>query len=387
MADIETWRTVAITQSIVISIIPIIATDSHTCFGDSSTFTISVFPVPEVSLRHADAVVCPGKTVTLSPNISQLQETQPETFLWNTGATDQNLSFTATESGTYSVTVTFSNGCKASCSAFVGVINMERPVITGDHSICRGETSVLSATTISADYQYKWNDGFVGKTRMVTPSVTTEYVVRGFIPPEEDCFRSDSFTVNVHQLPEASFVFSPDEVVLKDSVGTLYCTLTCSPDSVWYWNFHDRFNPQISDHQNERNPSHTYRHIGQYPVTLYVTDKNNCTDSLTQYIDVTASVHFYVPNAFTPNHDNLNDVFLPVCEGIEMERYLMLIYDRQGRCLFKSTNLYVGWDGRDMNGVVCPMGVYTYYIRYWTLFDHPKGPGQPQLTGSVTLIR
>ncbi len=97
--------------------------------------------------------------------------------------------------------------------------------------------------------------------------------------------------------------------------------------------------------------------------------------------------HFFVPNAFTPNHDNLNDVFLPVCEGIEVERFLMLIYDRQGRCLFKSTNLHFGWDGKDMNGTVCPMGVYTYYIRYWTHFDHPQGPGHPQLTGSVTLIR
>ena len=73
----------------------------------------------------------------------------------------------------------------------------------------------------------------------------------------------------------------------------------------------------------------------------------------------------YIPNAFTPNSDGLNEVFKPEISCFEtLKSYKMHVYDRWGNIIFQSSDYAAGWNGRDNKGGDCAMGVYNCVIQY-----------------------
>jgi gliding motility-associated-like protein len=71
----------------------------------------------------------------------------------------------------------------------------------------------------------------------------------------------------------------------------------------------------------------------------------------------------YVPNAFTPTGDGLNDLFIPLSTGIVM--YNMKVFNRWGEMIFETDDLDTGWDGR-YKGIFVQDGVYVWIINYRT---------------------
>jgi len=88
----------------------------------------------------------------------------------------------------------------------------------------------------------------------------------------------------------------------------------------------------------------------------------------------------YMPNAFSPNDDGQNDIFMPVFDFIPRE-YKMFIYDRSGKILFQSIDPQTGWDGYLSSRGIAPSGVYVYHIEYQSY----NGIRQVD-TGTVTLV-
>jgi gliding motility-associated-like protein len=86
-----------------------------------------------------------------------------------------------------------------------------------------------------------------------------------------------------------------------------------------------------------------------------------------------------VPNAFTPNADNLNDTFKVV--GRNISKYEIKIYDQNNLLVYNSKNIKEGWDGT-FNGKAMPAGTYTYLIEY-----EETGGAKYKKTGSLELIR
>ena len=85
------------------------------------------------------------------------------------------------------------------------------------------------------------------------------------------------------------------------------------------------------------------------------------------------------PDAFTPNNDRLNDVFLPVAAK-SVKKYDLKIYNNWGDLVFKSSNPADGWDGKYRNKIVSP-GVYMWLLS--GTFEN----GKPYFeTGNVTVI-
>ncbi len=68
---------------------------------------------------------------------------------------------------------------------------------------------------------------------------------------------------------------------------------------------------------------------------------------------------FYLPNAFTPNGDGINDVWIPVANVVDLETYRLRIFDRWGMLLFETEDPWEGWDGT-IGGQLMPDGVYVY---------------------------
>ena len=88
---------------------------------------------------------------------------------------------------------------------------------------------------------------------------------------------------------------------------------------------------------------------------------------------------FYVPNAFTPNDDLINDHFTP--KGTNYKYYEMSIYNRWGEQIFFTRNIMTGWDGT-FKGRLCPGDVYVYLIVY----QDYKNYYQP-ISGKLILVR
>jgi len=135
-----------------------------------------------------------------------------------------------------------------------------------------------------------------------------------------------------------------------------------------------------------QNPRFTFDPVsGDYPVSLVVRTDSNCIDTNTQILTIKPEFNFYIPNAFTPNGDLLNDVFKPSGIGIELTSYEFQIYDRWGKLVFATTDIDSGWDGRILDGNEDPNnGVYIWKIK---LAESTISGQTHEFMGEVYLIR
>ena len=120
----------------------------------------------------------------------------------------------------------------------------------------------------------------------------------------------------------------------------------------------------------------TVNQAGDYWVD--VTDSNNCSgkDSIT----ILPCEKFYIPNAFTPNGDGINDFFRPVIFG-NVINYEFNVYSRWGQLVFQSTDITKGWDG-SLNGFNQNSGIFA-----WNCIFQVEGQKQEDKKGLVVLIR
>jgi gliding motility-associated-like protein len=113
---------------------------------------------------------------------------------------------------------------------------------------------------------------------------------------------------------------------------------------------------------------------------------NGCVSnpqSFTITLELCPNEIFYIPNAFTPDGDEKNNVFKPIItSGVDIFNYTFLIYNRWGQIVWESFNPNIGWDGT-YNGTMCQDGVYTWKLRFKT----PKTDEIKEFKGSLTLIR
>lgn len=102
--------------------------------------------------------------------------------------------------------------------------------------------------------------------------------------------------------------------------------------------------------------------------------------SVSNSVVVEVTTDLYMPNAFTPNGDQKNDVFMPVIR-FAPAKYTMIIYDRSGFPIFQTNNIELGWDGMINGNGLAPQGVYIYHIQY-TSFNGSK----KSKTGNFTVF-
>lgn len=120
-----------------------------------------------------------------------------------------------------------------------------------------------------------------------------------------------------------------------------------------------------------------------YEVTLIVTSDKGCIDSITKVVPVRDQTIFYVPNAFTPDGDDNNNVFLPIMTvGVDPQNYKLEIFNRWGELIFESNDYNVGWDGT-YGGKMVKSGTYVWKIR----FNELKTEDDIIQMGTVTLMR
>lgn len=122
----------------------------------------------------------------------------------------------------------------------------------------------------------------------------------------------------------------------------------------------------------------TVQDAGTY--TLWLTDSLGCTSSDAVVVTTrNCRCPLYLPNAFTPNGDGINDR-LAVGMDCTPTAFELVVFDRWGRSIHRSTEPSLTWNGDSL-----PTGVYTYMLSYaWQAQD---GERRVRRTGSVTLVR
>ena len=176
------------------------------------------------------------------------------------------------------------------------------------------------------------------------------------------CFGSDTVDVEYKGVPEVDL--GPDtSLCLSES----YLLIARQPEASYVWqNGHE--GPTYTINSDEKN--------------YWVRVKNNCGEvSDTLYVHFkNCACNMFIPNAFTPNNDDLNDVFAPV-SNCPVTLYRLSIFDRWGGMVYSSTNAESGWDGT-YNGEELPNGMYVYRLQY----SHSKSENNTEI-GQVNLMR
>ena len=164
----------------------------------------------------------------------------------------------------------------------------------------------------------------------------------------------EAFTVGA--LPTAAFTVENPAMTTDDRV------VRVNNQSQGATNYDWRFGMGLT-HRYEFEPEFEYPSAeALYEIRLIAISELGCVDTAYAQARVEDGLIYYVPNAFTPDGDEFNQVFKPIFKsGIDTYSYTLMIYNRWGEAIFESHNLEVGWDGTYV-GEICPSGVYTWTI-------------------------
>jgi gliding motility-associated-like protein len=184
--------------------------------------------------------------------------------------------------------------------------------------------------------------------------------------------------VNAFEKPEADFTYSPSEPVENMDEVVLVNNSTGAELFDFNWSFSNSDINQSSTGKGET-VTRIFANPGNYVAALTVKNKWGCIDTVMKTINVSEDFALYVPNVFTPNADQKNEVFKPVMRAVKL--YSLSIYDRWGTKLFETRDPETGWDGT-YKGEPCKSDVYT-----WKLTVSSQHGESKNLTGHVSIIR
>lgn len=332
--------------------------------GCSDTVSILITEPPPLSHIYSQTnVLCYGGN-TGSATMIVSGGTPPYSHLWSTGGTgttENNLSF-----GIYDCSVTDNNGCVITEQFWIG----QTPPITAtifsspQCGLNNGIAS-LSASGGTPGYTYAWSPSG-GNSAMATGLTTGNYTC--IITDANGCTQTQ--TVLVIASPSPTIVISSDTTI-SPGMGV---TLTSNGGINYLWSPSSGLSC-INCQNPIANPMQTTNYC------VEVTDANGCDDSACVVVTVFSDCdNIFVPNAFSPNNDYVNDLLC--VRGEECIRLMQFeVFDRWGEKVFASVDPDICWDGM-LRGQPANVGVYVYLLN--VTLDNGQ---QINMRGNISLVR
>ena len=312
------------------------------------------------------------------------------TFNWSFGsaasvldATTQDvLGVTYNQAGTFPVTVSASeNGCTKKYTDSVRVYNRPRIGYRLDENPkCLPATIKFTDTTFAeTPVYYFWTFGDGTTSNQVSPNHTYtqpgDYTASLTIITNTGCKDTQTYVYpnifHYNPAPIAKFALDSHEVSYFTPVVEI-SDLSVNSVKCWYL---------ISDstYSSQCNFAKTFTDTGLYRITQMVYAADGCTDTVSDFVHVSPEFRIWIPNAFSPNKDDLNEVFLPYTLGVR--QFNFKVFDRWGIQIFQSLNKHEGWNGTYKNEL-CQEGIYNYIFEYVDIFGRTT-----KLYGMIALIR
>jgi len=331
-------------QSVSVSLI---ATTFNGCEISDTLNLVNIFPRP-VNIGN-DTSFCFLDSVTLSAGAGYLQ------YNWSTG--NQSPSIIVKQAGTYFLSAKDVNGCLARDTMIVQqVFSLPAFSLGNDFNICVGQRRTLDP----GNYQkYVWHDGSTARYFNVT--APGSYWVK--VTDNNNCSSSDTVLLNQIFQPPANFLKQADSLCQYDKISIApsanYSSYTWSTGSM--------------------QQAITVEKAGSYMLT--VKDNNGCTGTdTTQIIEKICYTGVYIPTAFTPNNDGVNDLFRARVYG-KTTSFKLEVYNRYGEKIFETTDPDAGWNGI-YKGTLQPTAAFV-----WQCFYQLIGEKSAFKKGTVLLIR
>jgi gliding motility-associated-like protein len=355
-------------------------TDSRSC-----TASISVLVNQPNSLAvnaQSVQVSCAG-SIDGRITASALGGTQPWHYILNFSGTDITDNYTGVfnglNSGDYIVRVEDYNNCSASTNITIGSPVADVYSISSEPTSCYGSgftdgiIYVYGLTPINQPYKFQLDGGaeqYSNDFYNVAAGQHTVTATNYF-----GCVTTLPITVSA---PAEGFaeILPGDTIVQVGETIQLFSFLSPYADTTingYSWgpvaglSCTDCANPMLTSYAREQ----------EYTVTITYNDL--CTATATMRIIVDNNLEPYVPNAFSPNGDGNNDLFMVYGEGIKAIDFK--IFNRWGEKVYETTSQYGGWDGT-YKGIMQNPGVYSYSVTITYLDDK-----EVNRKGSITLIR
>ncbi len=312
--------------------------------------------------------MCSGQPVQLNAGTGFTQ------YLWSpsiglNSSTGNIVSANPQVTTTYTLIATNGAGCGDTAQMTLTVLNSPTVIATGDTNLCITIPVQLNASG-ATNYQWIPPTG-LSASNISNPIANTisniTYTVTG--SDSTGCFASDEVTINILVPPVSSL---PDTTIFCNQSIQLYTGVTTSG-----FNFH--WEPAYG-----LNDSTSVSPIASPDVntnyTLVIETADGCQVKYSMTVNVDAA-NIYIPNAFSPNGDDRNDIYNIIYScGFALEYFR--IYNRWGQMVWQTYDIDEGWDGNFVE-VPCGIGVYTYVIAGRNSYNNEG----VMMNGNVTLVR
>ncbi len=354
---------------------------------DSVTHSITVYDQPAAAFTSN--VVC-WRDSTSFVNTSATSGGTISAVWWDFGDGTNSTSYNpehclSTQNDTFSVTLAISTsfGCVDTVTqlVFTHPLNAvyfapEQTSGCNEFTTTFNDSSTVPGGTI---VNWMWNFGDGNQTYIQTPTHTYDspgnYYASVTVTSSYGCKMSDTlnYPVIVYPTPMAGFTPSPyHSNILEPEIQ-----FTDNSFGAGFWDY------DFGDNETSisQNPIHIFPDTGSFIVTQIAVNQFGCKDTMQRVIRIDPITTAYIPNTFTPNGNDINDVFNPKLFGVE--EFSMLIYDRWGTEIFKTNDINQGWNGRIKGvGEVVLMDVYVYKIVTKDIFKNNHS-----YSGTITVMR
>ncbi len=249
---------------------------------------------------------------------------------------------------------------------------------------CAPHTAVFKNTSVGGQ-TFTWNFGDPSSGTSNTSTLANpthvyatpgNYTIRMVASDPNTCNKTDETTLSivVYDKPKANFNYTP--VVPAENIPNVFTNLSSPNAESFKWVFGDGDTLSTTS----RAPiTHQYNSTGTFNACLIAFNALGCPDTLCMPVSTIVVPALDVPNAFTPNSNDVNSkVFV---RGFGIAKMRFIIWNRWGQKVFETGNRLEGWDGR-VKGAVQPMDVYAYTLDV-EFFDGTKTTRK----GDITLIR
>jgi gliding motility-associated-like protein len=341
-----------------------IISDPNSCnLADTDYVQVNVFPSPPLVASFALNQInyCDSTDASMVFN-----GTGGTSFQWNfgdgTNALGTSFNHHYNQPGKYEITLVVEDSvCNRSDTA-INQITVQ-PYLHADINMgqvvfgCAPQVVNFSNVAHSfGNYYWDFGDNTISNQESIQHTYQNPgvYNIQFVVSDSASCNIGDTayYHLVVYDSPTAAFIYDQHDQYFFADVDFYDKS---SPNSAFYhWDFSDSYS------DSTHGPiAHRFNSGGVYGVCLYVMTVHGCIDTTCQDIVVGESESLYIPNAFSPNADGINDYFKVYCTGIiEMD---VIIYDRWGVKVYEYNTVEGKWDGWH-NGQPSPEDVYVYKV-------------------------
>jgi len=372
--------------------VQLIATSNNGC-TDTITQQVEVWPIPIANYSSTEVCLNAASQFTDSSTVSNTY-TVNNIAQWNWNFNGQGSSviqnpsfiFNTAAVNPTTLTVTSNNGCSNSITLNVTVDPLPQVIFGNPTAGCAptmcvnftNNSTINTGTIVS--WQWDFGDGF-SSSLMIPPhcyenssySVLQNFDVTLTAISDKQCTTTviQPAMITVYPKPLADFDYTPLETDIYDNEITFMDQSIIA--NSWSWNMGD------GGLSIENNPIHIYQDSGFYLITLSIENSYGCKDTTQKTVKINPVYTLFIPNAFTPDGDGINDYFF--IESYGLTDLQTMIFDKWGELLYESQQLKSKWDGF-YKGKKCINDSYVYRIKAKDIFDEWH-----EYVGRIILLR